>query len=62
MSEDHIALVIPDLSNIAAQITVILGTPNISLIITCDEGTRDRHLGNALGNMPGWHISYWHIT
>ena len=28
--EDQIALVIPDLSNIAAQIPVILGTPSIS--------------------------------
>ena len=31
--EDRIALVIPDLSNFVAQISVILGTPNISQVI-----------------------------
>ena len=31
--EDQIALVIPDLSNFAARIPVILGTPTISCII-----------------------------
>ena len=31
--EDQIALVIPDLSNFAAQIPVILGTPTISQVI-----------------------------
>ena len=31
--EDQIALVIPDLSNFAARIAVILGTPTISHIV-----------------------------
>ena len=31
--EDQIALVIPDLSNFAAQIPVILGTPTISQVV-----------------------------
>ena len=39
--KDRIALVLPDLSNFAAQIPVILGTPTISRVI-CDERSRDK--------------------
>ena len=31
--EDHIALVIPDVSNFAARVPIILGTPTISCIV-----------------------------
>ena len=37
--EDQIALVIPDLSNLAAQIPVILGTPTISCVINVMKET-----------------------
>ena len=47
--EDQIALVIPDLSNFVAQIPVILETPTISQVINVMKESRDRCLGNALG-------------
>ena len=37
--KDQIALVIPDLSNFAAQIPVIFGTPTISCIINVMKDT-----------------------
>ena len=46
--EDQIALVIPDLSNFAAQIPVILGTPTISCIVNAMKEKRLtpwQHLG-----------------
>ena len=46
--EEQIALVILDLSNFAARISVILGTPTISCIVNVMK-ERDWHLGNALG-------------
>ena len=51
--EDQIALVIPDLTNFAARIPLILGTHTISCIIKCDEWEGDW----CLGQMPGWPIS-----
>ena len=47
--EDQIALVIPDLSNFAAQIPVILVTPTISCIINV---MKEKEI-NALGKCQG---------
>ena len=47
--EDQIALVIPDLSNFAARIPVILGTPTISCIV---NGMKEKEI-NALGKCQG---------
>ena len=38
--EDQIALVIPDLSNFAAQVPIIFGTPTISHIMNMIKGGR----------------------
>ena len=44
---DQIALVIPDLSNFAARIPVILGTPNISCIINFMKEKEINALGKS---------------
>ena len=49
--EDQIALVIPDLSNVSARISVILGTPTISCIINV---MKEREI-NALGKCQCGH-------
>ena len=47
--EDQIALVILDLSNFAAQIPVILGTPTISCIVNVIKETEVDTLGECQG-------------
>ena len=54
--EDQIALVILDLSNFVAQISVILGTPTISCIFNVRKENRDWCLGNALGEFRVAHL------
>ena len=48
--EDQIALVIPDLSNFAARISVILGTSTISCIIAVMKGKEINALGKCQGD------------
>ena len=50
--EDQIALVILDLSNFAAPIPVILGTPTISNIINVMKETEINALGKCQGGLP----------
>ena len=50
--KDQIALVIPDSSNFAAQIPVILGTTAISWVVNVMKEA-ERCLGNALGKCQG---------
>ena len=57
--EDQIALVIPDLSNFAAQIPVILGTPTISQVINVMTETEIDALAMPWANAR-WLISYWY--
>ena len=55
MNKDQIALVIPDLSNFVARVSIILGTPMISCIINV---IKEKEIG-ALAMpwvTPGWHI------
>ena len=47
--KDQIALVIPDLSNFAAQIPVILGSPTISCIINVMKEMELEALGKCKG-------------
>ena len=49
--EDQIALVIPDLSNFAAQIPVISGTPTISCIVNVMKETEIDALGECQGGL-----------
>ena len=58
--EDHIALVIPDLSNFAAQIPVILGTPTISLIINVMKETEIDTLAMPWANARVAHLLLVH--
>ena len=51
--EDQIALVILDLSNFAAQIPVILGTPTISQEVNVMREAEMDALGNAMGKCQG---------
>ena len=51
--EDQIALIIPDFSNFASRVPVILGTPTIGQIVECDERGRDRHPSHAVGECQG---------
>ena len=48
-NEDQIVLVILDLSNFAAWVPVILGTPHNKPHHKCDKGERDRCPGDTLG-------------
>ena len=50
--EDQIALVIPDLSNFAAWVPVILGTPTISHIVNVIKEKEIDTLGECLGGLP----------
>ena len=51
--EDQIVLVIPDLSNFAAQIPVILGTPTIGCVMNViKESEMDMLLAPPLGQCP----------
>ena len=63
--EDQIALVIPDLSDFAAQVPVIWGNPYSKLCHEHDKGKGDRcpgyTLGKCLGGLPfGSSVSYSH--
>ena len=49
--EDQIALVIPDLSNFVARVSIILGTPTIKCIVNVIKEEIDA-LGNALSKCP----------
>ena len=54
--KDQIALVIPDLSNFAAQIPVILGTPTISQVINMMKETEVDALAMPLVNAKVAHL------
>ena len=54
--EDQIALVIPDLSNFAAQILVILGTPTISHVINVMKETEIGTLAMPWANARVAHL------
>ena len=58
--EDQIALVIPDLSNFAARVLVILGTPTISCIVKVMKEKEIDTLA-MLWAMSGWPISCWYV-
>ena len=51
--EDQIALVIPDFSNFATRVPIILGTPTIGQVVNDNERGRDGCLGNAMGKCKG---------
>ena len=54
--EDQIALVIPELSNFAAQITIILGTPTISCVINVMKETEIDALAMPWANTRVTHL------
>ena len=51
-NEDQIALVIPDMSKLAAQVPVILGTPMISCIVNMIKEKEIDALGKCPGGLP----------
>ena len=51
--KDQIALIIPDFSNIAVRVPIILGTPTILMSCKHDERGRDGCLGNSMGKCKG---------
>ena len=53
--EDQIALVIPDLSNFAARVPVILGTPTISHIVNM---MKDREIDGLVTPWVNAHVAY----
>ena len=58
--EDQIALVILDISNFAARVPVILGTPTISCIVNVMKEKEIDTLAIPWAN-AGWPISYQYI-
>ena len=59
--EDQIALVIPDLSNFAAWIPVILGTPTISWVINVIEEAEIDALAMLWANARVAHLLLVHV-
>ena len=52
-NEDQIALIIPDFSNFATRVPIILGTPTIGQVVNVMREAEMECLGNAMGKCKG---------
>ena len=56
--EDQIALIIPDFSNFAVRVPIILGTPTIGQVVNVMREAEMDALASACGQMQGQHTSW----